>query len=400
MEDFTGDDQLDMVLLHGSDDTISVLVGNGDGTFQTPIEASMGTSYASTIAHADMNNDDHLDLIVTSSNMIRILIGNGDGRFQQGIDYPMIATTATIASLNNDAFPDIVVTNRDGNKLRLLLSQSDGTLRAAPHYVLSQGLRSLAAGDLNGDTHIDLASVHPHDNRLSIFTGDGSGHLPTTISYTTPSGPTGVAVGDVNGDQRPDAITVQNADHSVSVFMANTAGMLELDATYMLNPHPSGPWTLTLGDVNNDSYLDVITNITWSSEINVLFGNGDGTFQPYVIYETAFNPCAMAIHDMNQDAIPDIIVGHEGNHISVLLGTSAGTFETVIQSVEHRTCALAVADWNGDMVLDLATGDLDTDTISIRLGNGDGTFQPGVDLSTDQAPESLTTTDFNQDTVP
>lgn len=78
----------------------------------------------------------------------------------------------------------------------------------------------------------------------------------------------------------------------------------------------------------------------------------------------------------------------------------AGTFETVIQSVEHRTCALAVADWNGDMVFDLATGDLETDTISIRLGNRDGTLQPGVDLPTDQEPESLTTTDFNQNTFP
>jgi glucose/arabinose dehydrogenase len=244
-------------------------------------------------------------------------------------------------------------------------SDLDGSTSLGAPSAFATGSRASAVVvvDLNGDGKLDLVTVNAGANTMSVLPGNGDGTFQAAQSFATGSEPTGVALGDVNGDGKLDAIASNQASNNVSVLKGNGDGTFQAKADYAAC---AGSHESTLALLNGDAFPDIACAGLGASEAGVLLGNGDGTFQPPVNYTTGPTPKSVAIADLNGDARLDILTSNINGNYPALVNPGG-------------------------------------DSISLLLGNGDGTFQPRMDYATGQAPFAVATGllngDANQDVV-
>jgi VCBS repeat protein/FG-GAP repeat protein len=228
---------------------------------------------------------------------------------------------------------------------------------------------SVALGDLNGDGHLDavvtnLCQTNPYDCSVGIVgvlldKGDGTFQSPIIYSRTGNAG--SAVIADVNGDGKLDLVTLTgNGTASfASVMLGNGDGTFQNLVNYDAGGY--GPGSLAVADVNGDGHPDIVVGneLKWgdpeTGEVAVLLGNGDGTFQPPVMYNCSGSGGFVAIRDLNGDGKPDLVVTASGS-ISVLLGYGDGTFQAAVSydSGGPGGGAVAVEDVNGDGKLDTA----------------------------------------------
>jgi hypothetical protein len=402
--DFNRDGNLDLAASNYTDlggGTISVLLGNGDGTFQSHKDYVTG-AFPVSLAVGDFNGDLIPDLVVAvpSTNVVAVLLGNGDGTFQAHKDYAVgdFPNSIAVGDFNLDGRLDLAVNNGNDNTISVLLGNGDGTFQ--PHRDYPGGNNgggiSVAAVDLNGDGKPDLVVSNDccSGATVNVLLGNGDGTFQPRIPYSDPFGGfvrLSLAVGDFNGDGKPDLAT-----DSVSVFLGNGDGGLQIPllawGTVLL-----ANWAAT-GDFNGDGKLDIVTANEGGS-VSVLLGNGDGTFQTNASYGTKTGPSSVTEADFNGDGKPDLAVAIGGsNVVSVFLGKGGGHLQ---KSVDYATgsnpASVTVADFNGDGKPDLVTANLADNTVSILLGKGDGSFQAHADFGTGGGPVSVVAGDFNGD---
>ena len=326
-----------------------------------------------------------------------------------------------------------------------------GTLSFASGAIYNTGgfqAEQVVAADLNGDGKADLVVVNScgssnacsGDGTVGVLLNDGNGAFDTAVPYTTNGWLTQqVAIGDVNGDGKPDIVVVNqcasnpgttscSTTGNVAVLLGNGDGTFQAAVTYDSGGYQS--FAVAIADVNGDGKPDLlVVNYCGSSNacsgdgtVAVLLGNGDGTFQSSVTYDTgAAESDAIAVGDVNGDGKPDLIVanlcqvgtcdleGDESGSVSVLLGKGAGIFQQTANYVPDAigTNAVAVADVNGDGKLDIAASsscagpradECGTGSVLVFLGNGDETFQTGQSLSLSAlGAANLVIADFNGD---
>lgn len=452
--DVNGDGKPDLVVVGGA---VGVLLGNGDGTFQPQVSYSSGGNYADSVAVADVNGDGKLDLVVGNESMslstsiggVGVLLGNGDGTFQTAVVYSSAgeyAYSVAVGDLNGDHHPDIVVTNQfagngdysDGS-VSVLLGNGDGSFQPAVSYNPGGNKSySVAIADLNGDSKPDLvianacegkgSSSNCNNNTLGVLLGNGDGTFQRARSYAT-GGSYGfsVVVADVNGDSKADVLLTGlypgYGPGIVGVIFGNGDGSFQAPVIY-----PSGGQTddaVAVADVNGDGKLDLLIanqnascNGCSGGGVGVLLGNGDGTFQSPVSYGTGvYNAYSLAVADLNGDGKPDLVATGSCitntncvSSIEVLLGNGDGTFKAAVNysSGGETAYSVAVADVNGDGKPDIivanscATGSTCIDgTVAVLLGNGDGTFRAAVSYgSGGQYATSVAVGDVNNDGKP
>ncbi len=216
------------------------------------------------------------------------------------------------------------------------------------------------------------------------------------VPIPTGTNPQSVAVGDFNGDGIPDLAVANFSSATVSVVLRNADGSVRAPAIYETG---GGPQSVTVDDVNGDGFLDLVVTNATDGTVGVLLGNGDGTFNPQVAYATGGTPTFVAVGDFNGDGVPDLAVANEGQGsgetVSVLLGNGDGTFGTqVTYGTGNEPNSVAVGDFNGDGFLDLAIANIGSNTVSVLLGKGDGTFQAQITYPTGNQPFSVTAGDF------
>ena len=170
--DFNGDGKLDLAVADSIPNTVSILLGNGDGTFQPRVPYSVDVLAVSVTA-GDFNSDGKLDLAVATqnSNSISILLGNGDGTFGPTVSYAAGSAPASVAAadLNGDGKLDLALTNRADNTVSILLGNGDGTFSPRSDYATGSNPWSLAAGDFNRDGRMDLAVANFDSNTVSVL---------------------------------------------------------------------------------------------------------------------------------------------------------------------------------------------------------------------------------------
>lgn len=379
---------------------IAVYLGNGDGTFQTAVQYPVGAT-PSNLAVADVNGDRIPDIVVTdfdppSSNYVSILLGNGDGTFQAATNLSVGQYPASVAigDFNGDGKADLAVAASDA--LYLMLGSGGGNFQMTASILPSNGL-SVVAADLNSDGKLDLAlSNQPASGPVTLVTllGNGDGTFQSPLS--SDAGP-GIAdflgVADFNGDGKPDIAISGEYTGTLTVRTGKGDGTFGPDTVYLAGgAQVSTSFDMT--DVNGDGNLDFVVSDSTSGVVaQNIYGNGDGTFQapPYYPTPGAANGTvvsSLAAADFNGDGKQDVFTS-DG---SLWLGNGSGAFELAASAPGVGAVSFAVAgDFNGDGVPDLAT------TSGVALGNGNGTFRSALPYPGGIIANYIVTGDFNRD---
>jgi hypothetical protein len=429
--DFNGDGKLDLLAIDGGTwfndfsnvyETIAVLRGNGDGTFQNPVNQQITTGNTiGTMIARDVNRDGKPDLITVTAcdaecqpipSYVMVLLGNGDGTFSQPPSYPFGMFEVgygpgdvTAGDFNQDGNLDLAVSNpgngnSDDSTTSILLGNGDGTFASGVKYGTAPGPSADVLGDFTGDGNLDLAVVLY--NGALIMPGNGDGTFQGRFDSKVESIPVGccnhpisVVTPDLNGDHQPD-LAVAGSDNTVAILLGKGGGGFQSPVEYATGMSPS---SVRAADFNVDGKTDLATVNSKDNTVSVLLGNGDGTLQPHLDYSTGSNPVALSARDLNGDGKPDLaVVNQNDNTVSILIGKGDGTF---LQQVTYPTGkgpnSIFVGDFNGDGALDLAIANFSDNTVSILLANGDGSFKPHIDYGTAVNPVAVIAQDFNLD---
>jgi hypothetical protein len=331
--DVNGDGNPDIVVSNFWSSTVGVLLGNGDGTFQTAMTFTPGVQN-SAIAIADVNGDGKPDLIVGIwSGGVGVLLGNGDGTFQPIVTYGsggVQVSDVAVADVNHDGNPDLIVVNY-GSLLALavLLGNGDGTFQQAVSYGSGVYAWSVAVADVNGDANPDLVVAGGLFGGAAVVLGNGDGTFKPAVSYSwSGEWAQSIAVADVNHDNKPDLLVAvcetTGCDHgAAAVLLGNGDGTFQAAVDY--DSGGAGANGIAVADVDGDGKPDLLVANWVTSSVGVLLGNGDGTFQTSVTYGSGgLYPMSILAADLNGDGKPDLIVGNEcdpsGSCISGIAG--------------------------------------------------------------------------------
>jgi hypothetical protein len=321
--DFNGDGIQDLVVNDGPFvQSVSLMSGRGDGTFDAPVTYFVGPD-PSAIVTGDFNKDGKLDTAVTSiDGYVAVLLGNGDGTLQIPVDYPT----------------DI-------------------------------GTSALALGDVNGDGNLDMATV---GSDVSILLGNGDGTFRQGARFA--KGATlGVVLGDFNRDGHLDLVTSDGQSHLIIYFGKG-------DGNFTKGSSPSigvAAMQIAALDLNGDGTIDLIAdtgNYNGGSNVITLLGHGDGTFEKPVSYQCCGDPPnAMVVGDIDGDGRADVALPYydlttAGYEVAILLANADGTLQQPITYPLTSASAISAADFNNDGRLDLAFGQGLNGTIQIFLG--------------------------------
>jgi hypothetical protein len=433
--DFNGDGIPDLVIANYNDSTVSVLLGTAIRTYAPGVTYATGPNPAA-IAVADFNNDGKLDLAVVNNNCptlpcaglgsVSILLGNGDGTFQAQTTTTVgnAPTALSVSALNPTlTILDMVVTNSVDNTVSVLIGNGSGGFTVQATVKTGNKPMGVVTADFNLDGNPDMIVVNNADSTISYYHGSGKGTFfaPLSPAPATGPNPVGICVGDFNSavhnKQNVPSIAMANAGSSTVSVMINRA-----PTTNGFDPPTNfpvaGPVTQLVCTVLNndpndstlDGNLDIVALSPTTNQFSVLLGNGATNFEPHADYATGTNPSALTttaagLPTFTGSLSPGIaVVNGTDDTVEVFPGAINGAFQMPQSSptsyfipVGNQPAALGAADFTGDGNMDIAAADRGDNAVLILLGNGNGTFTQGSTATTGSSPVWVATGDVNND---
>lgn len=311
---------------------------------------------------------------------------------------------------NGDGMADLAVANKGSGtssapgSVSILLGTGEGAFGTASSITIATSQdtniptpTSIAAGNFGGDVNLDLAVTDSANNNVAILRGNGAGGFASAVTYPTGNGPVAVLVRDFNGDGIPDLAVVNQTDGTVSILLGQNGGTFAAKTDY---PVDSMPVAITSADFNGDGVPDLaVTDSNASGTVSILLGNSNGTFNAKTDFATGSFPQGVATADFNTDGKADLAVAYQtdsaGNSVSILLGNGNGTFGAATNyPAGSGPVGIIAADLTGGGDQDLAVADQTGNNLDIVVGNGDGTFTLPVSLATGDGPVAVIAADF------
>jgi large repetitive protein len=421
--DFTGNENTDIVVLHGLSVAASLFLGNGDGTLQQPIQvvpsfpaASVATGqfFGETAVMADFNGDCREDLAMAStlSSVVPTLLGDGNGQFEGQSanatgDGPI---SVAVDDFNGDGIPDLAVVDALSSDVTILVGQGNGSFVVSQRISTALFPTSVAVGDFNGDGRQDLVVTEAGASSVTVFLGNGDGTFVQGQTYHVGVAPTSVVVGDFTGNKIQD-FAVANADagsNSISVFLGNGEGTFRSAGVYAVGQEPV---SIAAGDFEADGLPDLVVANLISNTVSILRNLGNGLFAPAVSIPVGLEPDSVAVCDLNRDGIPDVAVTNaKSGSVSVLLGEGKKTSwgpgslplvplpqEPISVTPDSNPISLVIGDFSGDGIKELAITDasnFSSGYIDILSGPGDGTFPRQQNYAVASLPVSIAAGSF------
>lgn len=449
--DFNGDGRMDIAVVTSQNSRVSILLGKGNGSFETPVTVP-GSSGGDSIVKGDFNHDGKIDLAVNAFSEFAIYLGNGTGGFlaptwqswnspvngAAGLVYadfnrdsrPDFASVSpddnqvwmrlgtatggygavlklntgalpvsiTTLDANNDGAVDFVVTYYQSSVAGLYLNNGSATFTASTSIDFGAAPLAMLARDVDADGKVDVVAAKANGIAIAKGTGGGSFTPPSSI---TDSPATSLLARDIDSDGDLDLISANKTDETVRVFRQYTSGTFASSDRIIAG---SGPVIAAASDFDGNGRTDLLC-FNWNSKaVTVLPATRDSTFRGATVIPTSNGVSAIASGDFNGDQRPDVVTTNwNTNSVSVSLQAADGAFAAG-QSLAVGTHPgdIVTSDFDLDGKLDFAVANLDSFTVSIRLGNGDGTFRsvPGVSLGSQRTPGRIVVGNFNGDNLP
>jgi hypothetical protein len=300
------------------------------------------------------------------------------------------------------------------------VSEALGSFGAPVEFAVGAGPEFVAAGDLNTDGKQDPVTANTTASNVSVLLGDGSGSFTQAPGSPVAAGgnPGSVAIGNLNAGSVPDLVVTNRFVDEVSVLLGNGDGSFGTAASFTTGDEPRN---VAIGNFNTDGFADLAVTNRASANVSVLLGDGSGSFSaapgsPYAVSSkplfTPSSPFGISIANFNGDGFTDLVAGSLATSIYVMFGNADGSFtttpdSTILSGAEPSTPgpnpvpqAVATGDLNGDGFADIAAANRDDNSVSVVLGNGDGTFGPKAQFDVGVKPVSVAIGNLNGGSIP
>lgn len=359
------------------------------------------TNSPEDIVLADINGNGILDKVVANEgdDTVSVFLGNGDGSFQSAQTFDVGGNPAAVAAkdLTGNGILDLVATSQTDGEISVLLGNGDGSFQSQTTFNVGSDPESVSIGDFNGNGVMDVVTADRGDNTLSVLLGNGDGSFQARDTFGVGSTPTDVKVGDLDGNGIIDIVATNRGDDNISVLMGNGDGSFETHQTYNVDENPE---SLVLADLNGNGILDVAVannkSLSPAGSLSILLGAGDGSFGSADNTSTGINSIAISSGDLNGDGSIDLIVsgsttGTDGPY-SVFTNDGSGSFEKEDFTLTDGDDLIAsdLGDLNGDGVLDIVFGGKsENKTFSLLADTETLSAESDLDITTQENAEKL-----------
>jgi hypothetical protein len=411
--DFNGDGKQDLAVPNAVSDTVTILLGDGTGNFTAP-----GTSPETVgdspfdVAVGDFDGDGKQDLAVpnSASDNLTILLGDGTGDFTAAGTSPEPVGDApvyvAVGDFDSDGKQDLATANNVSSDVTILLGDGTGDFTAAGTETIGVGPTDVAVGDFDRNGMQDLAVTRFSGigtSGVTILLGDGTGNFNSAGTEGTGTNPREVTVADFNGDGRQDLATANFGSTNVTILLGDGTGNFTSAAT---SPEAAGsqPFGVAAGDFDGNSKPDLTVANNGSNNVTILLNQapsmatGDFLAAGTSPEAAGSGPISLAVGDFNNDGKPDQAVANiNSDDVTILLGDGTGNFTAAgaAEPAGNGPISITMGDFNGNRKQDLAVANQASNDVTILLGDGTGDFTAAGTESVGAGPASVAVGDFN-----
>ncbi len=422
--DLNFDTHLDFIVSNLFSEDLSILYGLGEKQFSSEVQVPLPGPVA-RFAVGDFTNDTIPDIAATlydkiggsrrPAGILCTVQGNNDGTFKEPAVYGAGwgALSFCLADMNGDRSPDICTGDRNRNTVSLVYNRGDGTFQAERRYALGDQPGEAVLADFTGNGAADVAVINRGDNTISIMGNDGNGLFKSLASIQLTALPLALAAGDLNGDGKQDLVVSMTQQYAIRVFMGVGNGTFLPPGVFNVLQENRGQLpevlSVAIGDINNDTYLDIVTGNTKLDSVSVLLNNGDGRFSTPVVTKVDNYPLDVHLEDFNKDGNLDLIflstndpeVSTDGAEPRVArwFGNGDGAFDAdthVRISTGAGPRALETGDITGEGRTDVVTVHTGANSLFLLNGVSNTNFSAGTKLFIGEKPVAVQLADINR----
>lgn len=405
-----GDGALDLAVTKGNADTVLILKGLGDGTFEMlPVELAVEPSPIG-VAATDLNGDGRFDLIVASEvsadgsvpGKVSVLRNLGGDTFSTAatLTAELGTRAVAVADVNKDSRPDIVALNSRSDSVTVFLQTVGGGFTTFGSFPAGSDAKGLALGVLRTGHAPDIVTADRNGGTVSVLLNDDTGHFGAPVAYQVGMGTSAVAIADLDGDGKKDVVGCNNLSGDCAVLLGLGTGAFEAARNFVADGQPVA---VAIADADGDGSVDVVTAnvVGGDGSVAVLLNIGEGLLHSGENIAAGAGPSGVGAADLDNDALPDLVVANDAGSLLTFFAMApadGGGFESgQVLAAGKRLRAPVAADFNGDGWPDVAAVDNGDNRVVVALGTGGGLLQVGPVTSTATSPTGLAADDFDCD---